>query len=99
MRREGGVVIWPTYFDLTKTRGEGRKVPRDLAVHSPSMAEIKEALEELGLNYELVPETSYPKTHWVKTGMFIIMGKGRKNQMVKMIAKQLLKARGTAKRA
>jgi signal recognition particle subunit SRP19 len=94
MRKQDKVILWPAYFDSTKARGEGRKIPKSLAVPSPKISELKEAVEKLGLEHELVLEASYPKMPWLKTGMLLVVKKGTKNQMMKKIAKQLLKIRG-----
>jgi len=40
--------------------------------------------------------TSYPETPWLKTGMLLVAKKEPKNQMIKKIAKQLLKIRGSS---
>ncbi|MEM2911625.1 MAG: signal recognition particle subunit SRP19/SEC65 family protein [Candidatus Bathyarchaeia archaeon] len=94
MRKQEKVILWPAYFDSTKARDEGRKIPKSLAVPSPKISELKEAIEKLGLEHELVLEASYPKTPWLKTGMILVTKKETKNQMMKKIAKQLLKIRG-----
>ncbi|MGQ9538112.1 MAG: signal recognition particle subunit SRP19/SEC65 family protein [Candidatus Bathycorpusculaceae bacterium] len=96
MRKQDKLILWLTYFDSTKTRGEGRKVPKSLAVPSPKISELKEAVEKLGLEHELVPEASYPKTPWLKTGMLLVHKKETKNQIIRKIAKQLQKVRSTA---
>jgi len=94
MRKQDKVILWPAYFDSTKARGEGRKIPKSLAVPSPKISELKEAVEKLGLEHELVLEASYPKMPWLKTGMLLVVKKETKNQMMKKIAKKLLKIRG-----
>lgn len=96
MRKQDRVIIWPVYFDLTKTRGEGRKIPKILAVPSPKISELKEVVEKLGIEHELVPEVGYPKTPWQKTGMLLIAKKEPKSQIIKKVAKQLQKIRITA---
>jgi signal recognition particle subunit SRP19 len=96
VRKQDKVILWPAYFDLTKTREEGRKVPKTLAVPSPKILELKEAAEKLGLEHELVPEAGYPKTPWIKTGMLLIAKKEPKNQIIKKVAKQLQKIRSAA---
>jgi signal recognition particle subunit SRP19 len=93
MRKQDKAIIWPTYFDSTKTRKEGRRVPKSLAVQSPKITEITEAAAKLGLKHEVVAEAGYPKTPWVKAGMILVEKKGSKEQTIKKIAKQLLKAR------
>lgn len=97
MRRQDKIVLWPAYFDSTKTRGEGRKVPKTSAVPSPKISELKEAAEKLGLEHELVLDACYPKTPWLKTGMLLVSKKGTKNSIVKEVAKQLLKIRAASK--
>jgi signal recognition particle subunit SRP19 len=96
MRKQDKVILWPAYFDSTKTRKEGRKIPKNLAITSPKISELKETVEKLGLDYELVLEAGYPKTPWLKTGMLLVARKEPKNQIIEKIAKQLLKIRGAA---
>jgi signal recognition particle subunit SRP19 len=93
MRKQDKAIVWPAYFDLAKTRKEGRRVPKNLAVQSPKILEIEEAAEKLGLKHEVAAEAGYPKTPWVKTGMIMVEKKGSKEQTIKKIAKQLLKIR------
>jgi signal recognition particle subunit SRP19 len=95
LRQQEKIIIWPAYFDSTKTRNDGRRVPKNLAVPSPRIAELKEAAEKLGLPHELVVDVGYPKTPWLKTGMILVKRKGSKGQMVLLVAKQLLKMRST----
>jgi signal recognition particle subunit SRP19 len=93
MRKQDKAIIWPAYFDSAKTREKGRRVPRSIAVQSPKILEIKEAAEKLGLKHEIAMETGYPKTPWLKTGMILVEKKESKEQVIKKIAKQLLKIR------
>lgn len=96
MRKQDKTVIWPSYFDSTKTRDEGRRVSKSLALASPKILEVKEAVERLGLDHELVLDVSYPKTPWLKTGLILMAKKEPKNQTAKKIAKHLLKIRSAA---
>ena len=93
MRKQDKAIIWPAYFDLARTRKEGRRVPKNLAVQSPKILEIEEAAEKLGLKHEIAVEAGYPKTPWFKTGMIMVEKKGTKEQTIKKIARQLLKIR------
>ncbi len=93
MRKQDKVILWPAYFDSTKTRRDGRKIPKNLAVPLPKISELKDAVYRLGFEHELVLEASYPKTPWLKTGILLVAKKEPKNQMIKKIAKQLLKIR------
>lgn len=92
------MIVWPAYFDSTRTRGGGRRVPKGLAVPSPKILEIREAAEKLGLSYEVVLDAGYPKTPWLKTGMLLVMKKEPKEKVIRKIGEHLLKIRsGTTK--
>jgi len=93
MRQQDKIIIWPAYFDSTKTRNDGRRVSRNLALPSPKIIEVKEAAEKLGLMHELVADVGYAKTPWLKTGMILVKKKDSKGQTVLLLAKQLLKMR------
>jgi signal recognition particle subunit SRP19 len=97
MRKQDKIIIWPAYFDQTKTRKNGRRVPKNLAVQSPKILEIQEAAQKLGLEFEVVADKGYPKVPWAKTGMLLVEKKGAKEQIISRIAKQLLKARNEPK--
>jgi len=98
MRKQDKIIIWPAYFDSTKTRGDGRRVPRSLAVPSPKVLEVKEAVEKLGLGYELVLDAGYPKNPWLKTGMLLVTKKESKEKVIRKIGRHLLKIRSDARR-
>ena len=65
----------------------------DRAVQHPKIAEVKMAVERLGLKHELASEAGYPKVPWRKTGVIMVERKGSKEQVIRRIAKQLLKMR------
>ena len=96
MRKQDKIVVWPAYFDSTKTRRDGRRIPKSLAVPSPKILEIKDAAEKIGLECELVGDAGYPKTPWLKTGILLAKKNEAKEQIIRRIAKQLLKIRSTA---
>ena len=96
MHEQDKIIIWPSYFDSTKTRSDGRRIAKILAVPSPKISEMKEAVEKLGLDHELVLDAGYPKTPWLKKGMLLVTKKKTKNQTIKKIAKQLLEIRGAS---
>ena len=93
MRKQDKFIIWPAYFDQTKTRKNGRRVVKSLAVQHPKIAEVTMAVEKLGLKNELGSEASYPKAPWLKTGMILVEKQGSKEQLIRKIANQLLKMR------
>ena len=93
MRKQDKAIIWPAYFDQTKTRKNGRRVSKSLSVQHPKIVEVKMAVERLGLKLDVAPEAGYPKTPWLKTGMIMVEKKGSKEQVIRKIANQLLKVR------
>jgi signal recognition particle subunit SRP19 len=93
MRKQDKVIIWPAYFDQTKTRKNGRRVTKSLAVQHPKIAEVTLAVEKLGLKHEVAPDAGYSKTPWLKTGKILVEKKGSKEQVIRKIANQLLKVR------
>jgi signal recognition particle subunit SRP19 len=93
MRKQDKIILWPVYFDSTKTRGDGRRVPKSLAVPSPKVLEMKEAVEKLDLSYEVVLDVGYPKTPWLKTGMLLVTKKESKEKVIRKIGERLLKIR------
>jgi signal recognition particle subunit SRP19 len=84
-------IIWPVYFDVNKSRAEGRRVNRGQAVISPKIAEIKEAADKLGLANEVNLEAHFPKAHWSKCGMLIVAKNEPKEAVIQKLAKQLFK--------
>ncbi|MEM3608719.1 MAG: signal recognition particle subunit SRP19/SEC65 family protein [Candidatus Bathyarchaeia archaeon] len=96
MRKQEKIIMWPAYFDSAKTRGEGRRIPKSLAVPSPKITEIRDAAEKLGLECEVVLDVGYPKTPWLKTGMLLVRKSESKDKTIKKIAKTLQIIRSTA---
>jgi signal recognition particle subunit SRP19 len=96
MRKQDKIIIWPAYFDATKTKKDGRRVAKNLAVPLPKTTEIKDAAEKLGLKCELAENAGYPKTPWLKTGMLLVEKNETKEKTIEKIAKQLAKIRSTA---
>jgi signal recognition particle subunit SRP19 len=90
---ENQAIIWPAYFDIGKSRAEGRRVPKNQAIISPKIAEIKEAADNLNLQNEINLEARFPKNHWAKTGMLLVEKREAKEAIIRKLANQLLKIR------
>lgn len=93
MRKQDKIVLWPVYFDSTKTRLEGRRVPKNLAIPSPKLEEIQKAVELMGLHPEIVSDAKRPNVPWQKTGLIVVPKKGSKVQTLRKIAKELVNSR------
>ena len=81
------MIIWPVYIDKKKTRKEGRRVPEDLAIETPSLKAIERALKKLGLEPKIHRDKRYPRQHWDVCGCIEIDYKGNKLQLLKEICK------------
>lgn len=96
MRKQEKAIVWPAYFDQTKTRKEGRRVSRNLGVPYPKIDELQEAAQKLGLKPEVSVDMGFPKTPWQKGGMMKVEKKRAKEQIINSIARQLVKARSAS---
>jgi len=96
VRKQDKVIIWPAYFDQSKTRKDGRRVSKSLAKQQPKIDEVTLAVQKLGLKHEVTLDAGYPKTPWIKTGMILVEKQGSKEQVIRKIAGQLLKVRSEA---
>lgn len=94
MRKKDKIVVWPVYFDSTKTRAEGRSVPKSLAVSSPKLEEIRKAVERMGLRAEVVLDAAHPSNPLRKTGFLFVPKRGSKTETLREIAKELVNIRG-----
>jgi len=94
MRKQNKIVLWPVYFDANKTRIEGRRVPRKLAISSPNLDEIQKAAKRMGFQPEIIPDAIHPSSPRQKTGLLIIPKKESKIGTLRKIAEELLDVRG-----
>ncbi|MFA5364978.1 MAG: signal recognition particle subunit SRP19/SEC65 family protein [Candidatus Bathyarchaeia archaeon] len=93
MRKQNKVVLWSVYFDSTKTRNEGRRVPKRLAIAAPKLEELQRAAQNLGLQPEIVSDAAYPSCPWLRVGMLVVPKKESKNKILKAIGKEILSIR------
>jgi signal recognition particle subunit SRP19 len=89
MRKQNRVVLWPVYFDSNKTRLQGRRIPKALAVTSPRLDELQKAVERCGMQPEIVADFRHPHTPWQKTGLISVAKSASKTQIIRRVAKEL----------
>ena len=89
MRKQNKIFLWGVYFDANKTRNEGRRVPKNLAVSSPKLEELQRAAKRLGLQPEILSDAAHPSSPWRKTGLIIIPKKESKGKTLTKVAKEL----------
>ncbi|MEM2876026.1 MAG: signal recognition particle subunit SRP19/SEC65 family protein [Candidatus Bathyarchaeia archaeon] len=93
MKKINGRILWPTYLDYGKSRSQGRRIPKRLAIKAPTIDEISEAAEKLGLKIKIYHKKAYPKTPYEKTGLVLVLEKKRRNEFIKEIAETILQNR------
>jgi len=89
MRRREEIVLWPVYFDSTRTRIEGRKVPKRLAKPSPTLSMLEKAAGNLGFSYEAVADAAYPRFPWKKNGLLLVKKTKPKKQIIAEVAQEI----------
>jgi len=98
MRKQKKIVLWPAYFDGTKTRKEGRRIPKKTAVSNPKLEELEKAIKKINLTPQTEVSAAYPKNPWKKTGVIYIDKAGKKTAILREIAKHIVKRKLTKKR-
>ena len=87
------ITIWPQYLDRNLTLCEGRKISKEAAVASPTMAEIEKALKRLGLSYNVQKERSYPGKWYEKSGRVLVEYDKTKLELIKEISLKIKDSR------
>ena len=85
--------IWLANLDAKVSRSRGRKVPRELAVPKPTLKEVVEAAEQLGLDPIVEENKSYPKSWWQHKGRVLVKKVNSKINILKAIARKILENR------
>ena len=80
--------MYPVYFDKNRSRKEGRRVGRELAVENPLAREIVAACGRLRLETLFEPTKIHPKD-WANPGRVKIRVKGGLNKSVKNSMSQI----------
>ncbi len=65
-------ILWTAYFDAEKSRSDGRRVPKDLAIEEPTVDEIAQAVQQVGYNAVIEREVAYPREPWHEGGRVVV---------------------------
>ncbi len=87
------ITIWPQYLNKDLTLSEGRKVSKEIAVSSPTMAEIEKALKRLGFTYNVQKERAYPGKWYEKSGRVLVEYDKSKLELIKEISLKIKEIR------
>jgi signal recognition particle subunit SRP19 len=86
---EKAIVLWPAYFDLRVTRGEGRRVAKRDAVETPTAQMLFEAVKSLGLDCILELDKSYPRFWYKSSGRVLVEPKLNKTELMDKLTSKL----------
>ncbi len=92
-KKDRPIVLYPAYFDLGRSRADGRRVARRWAVESPTAEEVVTAAKALGLEPQLDAEKAFPTSHWRHEGRVLVRADYFKTSVVQKIAERIKKAR------
>lgn len=94
-KSDGLVVLWPAYFDRSRSRSEGRRVARDKAVERPDVKQVAKAAKAAGLTAEVDADARHPSRPWEASGRVLVAdADAPKEALLDRVADELAKAAG-----
>ena len=89
---DNAIVLWPEYFDISRSRAEGRRLPKSLCVDKPDLDIIAKGAMILDLEYKIIEDAAYPSNSNEKNGCFRVeKGKMKKTTLLSKIGETLVK--------
>ncbi len=92
--RSKNIILWPTYFDIKKSRDEGRRVPKKLGVDTPSIEDIHKAVKKLGHKARMEADKSHPGSPTEHEGRVLVEKEKdgiKKTELIHLVAAELAK--------
>ncbi len=93
-KEKRAIVLYPVYFDAERSRDDGRRVSRKIALRAPTVEEIAAAAGTLGLKPKVEAESAHPSTPWKRDGRVLVRADYFKTSVVRKIAEKMKEARG-----
>lgn len=89
---DNAIVLWPEYFDISRSRAEGRRLPKSLCVDKPDLDIIAKGAMILDLEYKIIEDAAYPSNSNEKNGCVRVeKGKMKKTTLLSKIGETLVK--------
>lgn len=85
-------ILWPIYFDRRRSRGDGRRVAKEIAVPNASIEEIFKAAKKMGLNPQK-EENAHPSRWWKREGRVVVDKVDKKTKILRELALEISKNR------
>ena len=90
--RKPFLIFWPQYFDGKRSRNQGRRLPKKLALDKVTTNDIAKAAKNLGYNAVIEQGYKYSRTWWDDPGRVVLDAKGKKKSKILLeVAKELRK--------
>ncbi len=83
------LILWPVYFEASKSRSEGRKVPAHLAVKKVTAEAVLKAAKAAGYEAELDPNAKHPACWFESSGRVLVRTNEKKTVVLRKVALQL----------
>ncbi|MCI6025672.1 MAG: signal recognition particle subunit SRP19/SEC65 family protein [Methanomassiliicoccales archaeon] len=89
---DNAIVLWPEYFDISRSRAEGRRLPKSLCVDKPDLDIIAKGAMILDLEYKIIEDAAYPSNSNEKNGCVRVeKGKMKKTTLLSKVGETLVK--------
>ena len=89
---DNAIVLWTEYFDISRSRAEGRRLPKSLCVDKPDLDIIAKGAMILDLEYKIIEDSAYPSNSNEKNGCVRVeKGKMKKTTLLSKIGETLVK--------
>ncbi len=92
-KRDRPVILYPAYFDLSRSRQRGRRVAKRWAVEGPTVQEIAAAARALGLDPQIEEDKAFSSTPWRREGRVLVRADYYKTSVVRRIAERMKTSR------
>lgn len=95
MKLDGKTIVWPANLDSSKSRLEGRKIPKGQSVQAPRVDELAEAARRLSVEVEITPQKSRPRNWWERTGYITVPKNSPRTELLRSLAGEVRKIRAS----
>jgi len=96
LKQRGKMIVWLANMDSSKSRRQGRRLPRSSCLEMPKIAELEDAARALSLESTSRSEAARPSRPWEKTGYIIVERRGKTRSFVlKSLAQAICRSRQT----
>lgn len=92
-KKERPIVLYPAYFDLGRSRADGRRVAKKWAVESPTVEEVGAAAKALGLEPQIDADKAFPTSHWRHEGRVLVRADYFKTSVVQKVGQRIKQKR------